>query len=48
MQNCYDFPEKILFLAEAKSQYLIDFLSIMSRNMLNQQRLHNDLEEQMK
>ena len=46
--NCFEFPEKQYYLAEAKLAFSLELLSIQSRHAANQQRLQSDLETQIK
>lgn len=37
-QNCCDFPEKHLYMAESKLSFMLDILSIQSHHAINQAR----------
>ena len=47
-QNCYEFPEKRLYLAEAKTQFMAEILGIQNRQIKDQINLHSELETQLK
>ena len=36
--NCFEFPEKRLYLAEAKTQFMADILNIQGRQLIETQR----------
>lgn len=46
--NCYEFAEKRLYLAEAKTQFMAEILNIQSRLLTEQQRTSEELENQLK
>lgn len=47
-ENCFEFPDKRLYLAEAKQQFLIDALSEYVRSYNSQARIQTELDQQAK
>ena len=46
--NCYEFPEKRLYLAEAKTQFMAEILNIQSRQLVDQKNTQDEMETQIK
>ena len=46
--NCYEFPEKRLYLSEAKTQFMAEILNIQGRLLIDQQRASDEMTAQLR
>ena len=46
--NCYEFPEKRLYLSEAKTLFMAEILNIQGRLIIDQQRASDEMTAQLR